>query len=152
MKKKAIQWIEKEHQREYDNRYEEISYKAYKLNEAIAEKRKQNAIANAQFNKLSHEQHIAQNKNDKLLDTNQKLEEISNQINSSFLKETIGEYRGRKTQSQTYKGLTVEEKNNAYRLQLQQRNTEAQEKIKKKDEEHQIDQKLLMETSHGHTT
>ena len=147
--KLAKKWIEKDTNREYEDRAEEMAFRTWQIEQEVAKQRSQAMRTTADFNKAMAEQKRKEKLQDKMRETQRNLEEIDNQLNSDVLTETEGALAGRTTQSTRFKGLSPDQLAEIAATQRAQREQLAQKRRLEAEEERQLAQQSLLETRMG---
>jgi hypothetical protein len=147
--KLAKKWMEKEANRVYEDRAEEMAFRTWQIEQQVAAQRKQAHVTTADFNKAMAEQKRREKLQSRMRETQQNLEEIDNALNSDILQESEGPLQGRATQSTRFKGLAPEELKDITSTQRIQREQLEHRRRLEAEEERQLAQQSLLETRMG---
>ena len=135
-------WNEADQQRAYEDRAEEMAFRTFQVEQAIADQRRQAAKTAAEFNRAVAEQKRREKLRDRFDQTQRNLEEIENMINSDLLAESTN---GRPVRSD-FKGMTPEQRANVLREQAEQRELARQRRLQEAEDEKQRDLQEAMTT------
>lgn len=147
--KQAKKWMEKDANRQYEDRSEEMAYRTWQIEQEVAKQRKQATVTTADFNKAMAEQKRKEKLQGTMRETQRNLEEIDNQLHSDTLTETEGALLGRTTQSTRFKGMPNDQVQNIAGTQRAQRDQLDQRRRLEAEEERQLAQQSLLETRMG---
>eukprot|EP00760_Papus_ankaliazontas_P027064 PhM_4_TR3131/c1_g1_i1/m.9188 len=121
--------MEREYNMAYDKRTEEMAYRAFQVEQSVANQRKTAAITAMEFNKAMAKQKEDEKKRGKHQDTMKNMEEIRNMIDADFLAETQGSRE---------KGMSIMERQAVLDQQQAQREELRQRKLRQAEEERQV--------------
>jgi len=147
--KQAKKWMEKDANRQYEDRSEEMAFRTWQIEQEVAAHRKQATCTTADFNRAMAEQKRKEKLQAKMRETQRNLEEIDNQLNSDMLTEKEGALMGRTTQSTRFKGMTQDQVQDIAQTQRAQRDQLEQRRRQEAEEERQLAQQSLLETRMG---
>ena len=126
MKKWALQqtdekvmrkWLERDLDRQYEDRAEEVAHRAWQIEQEIKAQRRQVAMTQAEFNKAMAEQKRQERIKSKVDNTQRNLTEINNMLRDGFL----AEQDGKMTARADFKGMPLEKRQEVQRIQNEQR-------------------------------
>jgi hypothetical protein len=135
-------WAEADQQRLYEDRAEEIAYRTYQIEQAIADQRRQASKTAADFNKAVAEQKRQEKLKGRYDQTQRNLEEVENLMNSDLLMERSG---GRPVRSD-FKGMTHDQRSEIMRQQEEQREIARMRRVQEAEEAKQASMQEAMQT------
>lgn len=144
MEEKAIRkWNEKDIDRQYEERNEEIAHRTHLIEQHAAEQRKRMAVTTAHFNKELAEQKRREEAMRKLRDQQKNLEEMQNTAQSPFMVEDV---EGTSRANSDYKGMTPAQLAKIRSEQEAQRQDMLNRKLAELEDERRRDAQALMDT------
>jgi len=135
-------WSESDNQRTYEDRAEEMAFRTFQIEQAIADQRKQAAKTAAEFNLAVAEQKRKEKQRERFDNTQRNLEEVENMMNSDLLTESIG---GRELRSD-FKGMTPEQRQQIAATQAAQREAARQRRLQEAEDAKQQEMQEAMQT------
>jgi hypothetical protein len=144
MEEKAMKkWVEKDLDRQYEERAAEVAYRTHLIEEQTAAQRRQMAVTTAEFNRRLAEQQRQQGALKKWDNTQKNLEEIDNMLNSDVLREEI---EGTARSVADFKGMTEAQKARIAAEQQAQRDAMREAKMTDAENEKRRDMQAIMDT------
>ena len=148
MEEKAVRkWNEKDIDRLYDERSEEVAHRTFQIEQHAAEQRRRMALTTANFNKELAEQKRRELSHRRERDTQKNLEEMQNTLCSDLMAESVTQPRGRAD----FKGMTpaqlaaVRAEQEAQRVKLADRRLGELEDERRRDAQAAMDTRMSMQ-------
>ena len=141
-------WMEKDLQRQYEDRAEETAHRTWQVEQEIGKQRRQMSQTTAEFNRAMAEQKRQEKLKGKIDTTQKNLEEISNMLNDDCLGETTATSF---TARADFKGMTNEQRAGIVaeqarqREQLRQRRLQEAEDSRVSDVQEQLQVRMAMQ-------
>lgn len=143
MEEKAVRkWNEKDVDRQYEERAEEIAHRTFLIEQHAAEQRKKMLQTTAQFNREMAEQKKRENSNRRQREVSKNLEEMQNTLKSDFMVEDVEQTRT----VADFKGMTPAQLAAVRAEQDRQRDEERRRKLAELEEERRRDAQAAMDT------
>lgn len=147
MEEKAVRkWNEKDIDRQYEERAEEIAHRTFLIEQHAAEQRRRMAQTTAHFNRELADQKRREEGNRREKDTLKNLEEMHNTLHSDLMQESIEQPRARAD----FKGMTpaqlarVRAEQDAQRAEAQQRKLSELEEERRRDAQAAMDTRMAL--------
>lgn len=128
-------WSEADAHRTYEDRAEEMAFRSFQIEQAIADQRKQAAKTAAEFNLAMAEQKKREKQRDRFDNTQRNLEEVENMMHSDLLTESRG---GREVRSD-FKGMSQSQREQIAAVQAAQREAARQRRLQEAEDAKQQD-------------
>lgn len=140
-------WMERDANRTYEERSEEMAFRTWQVAQKVADQRAQAAKTTADFNRALAEQKRQEALQAKHRETQKNLEEIHNMLNSDLLNETesVVSALGDTKKSERFKGLTADQRRQIVLEQAAQREELRQRKLQEAEDERQLSMQELMD-------